>query len=421
MYRKDILIMRREEVQRLQLVQKVLKGEVTQAVVAEALGMSDRQVRRIVKRVKAEGDSGIMHRLRGKASNRKYEDGFKERVIGIYRRKYAGFGPLLASEKLEEHDKIAVSDETLRKWLIGEGLWQKKRRGRHHRQWRERKGRLGEMVQMDGSHHDWFEGRGPRCVLMGYIDDATGRVYGRFGEYEGTIPVMESFGCYIRKYGIPSSVYLDRHSTYKQSKGKLTIEEELAGTELLSEFERACQELGVKVIHAHSPQAKGRIERLFRTFQDRVIKEMRLRGIKTIEEANTFLKGYLPFYNRRFSVIAREKGDMHRHVPQGIRLERVLCIKTRRALRNDFTVAHNKKLYQIIDEIKAAKVTVEERLDGTLKIYHNDQRLQYTEIEHRPYRPLKPKHKDKHYAHAGKQWKPPADHPWRHSKIGTAA
>jgi hypothetical protein len=419
MYRKDIIIMRREEVRRLQYVQKVMNGEVTQVVVAEALGVSDRQLRRIVKRVRIEGEGGVVHRLRGKASNRKFGEGFKERVLRIYRRKYEGFGPLLASEKLEELEEIKLSDETLRKWLIEADLWQKKRGSRKHRQWRERKARVGEMVQMDGSHHDWFEGRGSRCVLMGYIDDATGRVYARFGEYEGTIPVMESFGRYIKKYGIPVSVYLDRHSTYKQTKRKLTIEEELAGKELLSEFERACQELGVKVIHAHSPQAKGRIERLFRTFQDRVIKEMRLRGIKTIEEANAFLEEYLPIYNERFNVIAREKGDMHRKVPQGMRIERILCIKTRHALRNDFTVAHNKKLYQIFDDIKAEKVTVEERLDGTLKIYHNDQKLRYKEIEYRPYRPLK--HKDRQFKHAGKGWKPPADHPWRRFKIGAVA
>jgi hypothetical protein len=411
--------MRREEVKRLQLVEKVLNREVRQVVVADILGISDRQMRRIVKRVREEGEDGIVHRLRGKVSNRRYEEGFKGRVLKIYRRKYEGFGPLLASEKLEELDEIKLSEETLRKWLIEEGLWQKGRRRRKHRQWRERKARLGEMVQMDGSHHDWFEGRGPVCVLMGYIDDATGRVYAQFGEYEGTIPVMESFGRYIREYGIPVSVYLDRHSTYKQTKRKPTIEEELEGKELLSEFERACQELGVKVIHANSPQAKGRIERLFRTFQDRVIKEMRLKGIKTIEEANAFLEEYLPLYNERFNVIAREKGDVHRKVPKGLRLERVLCIKTQRALRNDFTVAHNKKLYQVIDDIKAGKVTVEERLDGTLKIYHNDQKVRYKEIEYRPYRPVQ--RKDRQYKRAGKQWKPPSDHPWRRFKIGAVA
>ena len=167
------------------------------------------------------------------------------------------------------------------------------------------------MVQMDGSHHDWFEGRGPYCVLMSYIDDATGKVSGRFYEYEGTIPAMDSFKRYIQKNGLPMSVYLDRHTTYK-STAKASIEEVLNEEVPLSEFERALKELEVKVIHATSPQAKGRVERLFRTLQDRLVKEMRLRGIRTIQEGNGFLKQYLPVYNRRFSVAPREEDDLHR-------------------------------------------------------------------------------------------------------------
>jgi hypothetical protein len=409
MYGKDIIIMRREEVKRLQLVRKVMCRELKQVTISEALGLSERQVRRMV------------HRLRGKRSNRKYEEGYKERVVELYRREYGGFGPLLASEKLLEREGIRVSDETLRKWLMGEGLWQKKRKAGKHRRWRERRGSCGEMVQMDGSHHDWFEGRGPGCVLMGYIDDATSRVYGRFCEYEGTIPVMESFWGYIRRSGIPASVYLDRHSTYKVTTRKLTIEEELAGKELLSEFERALGELGVRVIHADSPQAKGRIERLFRTFQDRVIKEMRLRGIRTIAEGNAFLKEYLPVYNERFSVSARESGDLHRKVPAGIGLERILCIKTERVVRNDCTVAHQAKLYQILEDTRAKRVSVEERLDGTLHIYDKDRRLRYQAIAGRPYRPLVKSKGKPGYRRAGKQWIPPADHPWRRFSINAAA
>ena len=416
MYPKDIIPMRLEEMKRLQMVRKVLERQLSQAAIAEMLGISDRQVRRVVKRVRKDGDAGVVHGLRGKTSNRRHSEEFKGRVIGIYRKKYAGFGPLLASEKLEEHDKIVLSDETLRKWLVVEGLWEKKRRRKKHRQWRERRGHYGAMVQMDGSHHYWFEDRGSKSVLMGYIDDATGRVYARFGEYEGTIPVMASFLRYVRKYGIPGSVYLDRHSTYKQTTAKLTIEEELAGKELLSEFERAAKELGVKVIHAYSPQAKGRVERLFRTFQDRVIKEMRLAGIKSIEEANVFLEKYLPIYNERFSVIARETGDMHRTVPAGMKLDRIFCIKTRHSVRNDFTVFHKSKLYQILEATRAEKITAEDQLDGTLRIYDNGQRLRYKEILSRPQRREGMRirrGKRVPITKAGKQWRPPADHPWR--------
>src|SRR4030042_1592297 len=259
-----------------------------------------------------------------------------------------------ASEKLLERDRIQISDETLRGWLIEAGDWQRIRKKRKHRQWRERKHHYGEMVQMDGSHHEWFEGRGPECVLMGYIDDATGEVFGRFYGYEGTMPAMESFKLYIRKRGLPLKVYLDKHSTYK-STAKPSIQDELNGAEPLSEFERALKELGVEVSHAHSPQAKGRIERLFRTFQDRALKEMRLRGIGTIEEGNQFLGEYLPLYNKRFSVCPREKEDFHRPLAKGLDLDAILCIKPERALRNDFTVAHNRKLYQVKDAIHAPK------------------------------------------------------------------
>jgi hypothetical protein len=239
------------------------------------------------------------------------------------------------------------------------------------------------MVQMDGSHHGWLEGRGPECVLMGYIDDATGRGFGRFYEYEGTGPAMDSFGRYIQRYGIPLKVYLDKHTTYK-SNGKPTVEEELAGIEPLSEFERALKELGVEVIHAHSPEAKGRIERFFGTLQDRLVKEMRLRGIGSIEEANLFLEEYWPEFNRKFVVDAKEKEDFHRPVPRGLKLDDILCIQGKRALRNDFTVAYNRRLYQVEDSIRASKVMVYEGLDGSIRLKHKGRTLKIREIASRP-------------------------------------
>jgi len=276
-----------------------------------------------------------------------------------------------------------LSKETLRGWLLGSGDWKKRRRRRGHRQWRERKGHCGEMVQMDGSHHGWLEGRGPECVLMGYIDDATGRGFGRFYEYEGTLPAMDSFGRYIQRYGIPLKVYLDKHTTYK-SNGKPTLEEELAGIEPLSEFERALKELGVEVIHAHSPQAKGRIERFFGTLQDRLVKEMRLKGIQTIEEANLFLEEYWPGFNRKFAVDPKEKGDLHRPVSRGLKLDDVLCIQVKRALRNDFTVAYNRRLYQVEDSIRASKVMVYEGLDGSIRFKSKGRLLKVRQIASRP-------------------------------------
>ncbi len=409
---EDMIMARQGELRRLHVIQKVLERVIKQVEAAEILSLSSRQIRRIIKRIRIEGGKGIIHKSRGRPSNRRIPGKIRDKVIHLYRKQYPDFGPTLASEKLLERDGIRVNDETLRMWLIEAGDWKKTRKRRGHRQWRERKHHYGEMVQMDGSHHDWFEGRGPGCVLMGYIDDATGAVFGRFYGYEGTIPAMDSFKRYIRKRGLPLKVYLDKHSTYK-STAKATIEEELEGVEPLSEFERALKELGVEVSHAHSPQAKGRIERLFRTFQDRVIKEMRLRGVKTIEEGNKFLEEYLPLYNKRFSVRPREKDDVHRPFPRGMDLNSILCIKTERTLRNDFTVAHNHKLYQIEDATKASKVIVQDRMDGSMIITYQGQALRFKEITERPIR----ENKQPVATKRRKTYIPPADHPWRRFKI----
>ena len=206
-----------KELRRLHMIRKVLDGVVKQIEAGDLLGLSSRQIRRVVRRVKREGDRGIVHRSRGRTSNRAFPGKDKDRVIELYRERYAGFGPTLAAEKLLERDRMELSEETLRRWLIESGDWKKSRKRRGHRQWRERKGHYGEMVQMDGSHHDWLEGRGPACVLMGYVDDATGRGFGRFYGYEGTVPAMDSFRGYIQRYGIPLKVYLDKHTTYKSN------------------------------------------------------------------------------------------------------------------------------------------------------------------------------------------------------------
>ena len=412
---EDMIMARQGELKRLHVIQKVLEKVVKQVEAAEILSLSARQIRRIVKRIKIEGERGIIHKSRGRPSSRRIPGKIRDKVIQLYRKQYHDFGPTLATEKLRERDGIGISDETLRKWLMETGDWKKVRRGRRHRQWRERKPQYGEMVQMDGSHHDWLEGRGSWCVLMGYIDDATGRVFGRFYDYEGTIPAMDSFKGYIQKYGLPMSVYLDKHTTYK-STGKPTIQDELNNTRPLSEFERALKELGVEVIHANSPQAKGRIERLFGTLQDRLVKEMRLRGIRTMEEANRFLEEYLSWYNRRYGVCAKERGDLHRPVGRGVKLEEILCIQTERTLRNDFTVAHNKKLYQIAEKVRGTRVIVQERLDGSLVMVYKGQRLRFREITTRPLKvQIKEQKEQPVVIRIRKPPVPSLDHPWRRS------
>ena len=380
---KDIIAMTQEELKRLHVIRKALDKSITQIEAANIIGLCLRQVQRIARAVRTEGDKGVIHKSRGQLSNRALPNKIKDRALKLYKEKYHDFGPTLGSEKLFEIDKIKLNDETLRLWLLQAGIPYKKRKKRPHRQWRERKHSFGEMIQMDGSHHDWFEGRGPECVLMGYIDDATGRPFGRFYPYEGTLPAMDSFKRYIEKFGVPVSIYLDKHPTYKSTK-KQTIEEELNNAEPLSQFSRAAKELGIDVIYADSPQAKGRIERLFNTFQNRLIKEMRLKGTKSTEEGNRFLAHYLPAYARRFAVVPANDTDLHRPVRKDVDLDAVFCVKTIRVLRNDFTVVYNGKLYQIQDNVNAEKVTVEERANGSIHISCRNTDLKFKEITTRP-------------------------------------
>ncbi|MDO9464065.1 MAG: ISNCY family transposase [bacterium] len=413
MAERDIIMASQRELKRLHVIRKVLDKELKQVEAKDVLNLSERQIRRIVKTVRREGDKGIVHKSRGKPSNAAISKKIKSMVIGLYKEKYKGFGPLLANEKLLEIDKIEIGTQTLRNWLIVEGEWKVSRGNKEHCQWRERKQCFGEMVQMDGSHHDWLEGRGPKLVLMGYIDDATSKTFGKFYDHEGTMPAMDSFKKYIEKNGIPNSIYLDKHTTYK-SNGKPTKEDELNNRKPLSQFERACEELGVDVIHADSPQAKGRIERLFKTFQDRLIKEMRLKEVKTKEDGNKFLEEYLPIYDERFSVEPAKKTDLHRTVPEGTNLDDILCRKTKRVLKNDFTISHDNKLYQVENLIRAKKVLVCEHIDERISIQYKGETLNHREITKRPKKANDGK--NPYEFKIRKVYIPPKDHPWRKYK-----
>jgi transposase len=398
---EDIIMVHQKELKRLHVIRKVIEGTLTQKDAAEIVSLSERQIRRIVARIREEGDGGIRHKSRGKPSPRKLS--CKQRTVDLYQNTYPDFGPTLFAEKLAEREGISVSRETVRTWLKEDGLWHKHRKRKAHRQWRERKDHFGEMLQMDGSHHDWFEGRGPKCVLMGYIDDATNRVFGRFYDYEGTIPAMDSFKRYIEKHGLPLSVYLDRHTTYASYVRK---NDEFRETEPISQFGRALRELNVRKLHAHSPQAKGRIERLFHTFQDRLVKEMRLKGVSTITQANRFLSSYLPVYNKRFSVAPKKEEDLHR--TPGIDLDTVLCIKTERVLKNDNTIQYHGTIYQIEDKARSERVTVEEHIDGSMKIRCKGITVAFHKIDARQPKP----EKERPFVPKGKGHRPPPDH-WR--------
>jgi len=317
----------------------------------------------------------------------------KDRVISLYKDKYNGFGPTFATEKLLERDKIQVSRETLRQWLKEKGLWDRHRKSRGHQKNRPRKECYGDMVILNGSHHDWFEGRGPKLVLMAYIDDATSKLYGRFYDYEGTIPAMDSFKRYIKKYGIPQSIYTDRHTTYKSPK-KATIEDELA---------------------------KGRVERVFNTLQDRLVKEMRLRNIKTKDEANRYLRYYLPEHNKRFTVPPFNRSNAHRRIPEGIDIDTILCIREKRTIRRDWTIRYNNRFYQITKVpggLKPKYVWVEERVNGKKFISYKGFYLSFKEIEVRL--PEKKRVSKRKRVALKKKYIPPKDHPWRSFKLPSA-
>ena len=408
MVRADRVIMSVKELRRVHVIRQTMETKLTQVQAGIVLGLTTRHIRRLIERMEQAGDQGLAHRGRGKPSNRRIPDKVKAMMLKLYEQRYGDFGPTLAAEKLTERHGLTLSDETLRRWLRKRGISHFMRRKRPHRTWRERKTQVGELVQLDGSHHDWFEGRGSRCVLMAYIDDASSRVFARFYAYEGTIPALDSFTRYVTRYGIPLAVYADKHTTY-HSPAPPTVDEQLAGVKPTSQCGRALGELGVELLPAHSPQAKGRVERLFKTFQARVIKEMRLAGVSTLDAANQFLTGYLPIYNQRFAVPPAQPADLHRPCPASRELDRSLCIKTTRGLRRDWTVAHHGQLDQVRTNVRATHVMVEERVDGTMRITPHGQPLDYHALPARPERVAEPPKAQV----PRRPVKPTPAHPWR--------
>jgi len=337
----------RKERLRLEVLSKVRKGGISLAKAAELLNVSYRQVLRIWQRFGAEGSPGLKHGLRDRPSNRQIELGRRERVLELYQMKYGDFGPTLALEYLRKVDGEDLSKETLRGWLIGAGLWRSRRRGSPHREWRERRAHWGELVQMDGSEHDWFEGRRDRASLMVLIDDATNWTHAKFFESETTAAAMTVFQEYVGYYGLPRALYVDRDSIYETTRDS-TVDEALRDASPLTQFGRAMKELEVDLILAHSPQAKGRVERRHGVFQDRLVKALRLKKIRTLDVANLYLDGeFLDDLNERFHVEARSLTDLHRSVPRGLKLEHVLCYQEERLVQNDWTVSWCSRILQL--------------------------------------------------------------------------
>jgi len=389
---EGVLTMSKKEVERLTILKQVDAKNLSVAEASELMGISERQTYRILKRIREEGTKGIIHRLRGRKSNRGYPVELKRKIITLYRQGYSDYGPTLYSEKLIENHKISVDHETIRRWLRENAITTSIRRKRPHRKKRERRSCYGELLQFDGSYHDWFEGRGAECCLLNCVDDATGKVYLKFAISENTQDVLQSMWEYVKENGIPRSIYVDRASVY-YAEGKLT------------DFGRAMRELGVEIIYAKSPQAKGRVERFNRTLQDRLIKALREKTISNIAEANEYLqKEFIGQFNERFSVNS-ESVDVHRSA-EGYELENIFCYKTTRQVRNDYTINLAGGYIQLLTGQSPLprpkqQVTVSRWLNGQLHIYFNGEELNFTELKGKPQK--------KGY----KIVKPSKDHPFR--------
>lgn len=416
---EETITLTKRDAERLRILHQVMDGMITQVCAGQLLNITERQVRTLLVRVREEGAKGLVHRSRGRESPRKMPEVLEDRMARIIKSRYPDFSPLLASEKLRERHRIEVSREKVRQVMMARGLWKRRRFRKEAHFWRERRHRLGEMIQMDGSHHDWLEGRGPWMVLMGYVDDATGRFYGRFCDHEGVYPAMDSLRRYIELYGLPLAIYLDKHSTYKTTR-QADMDELLKEKQAETQFERAAGELGITVIHAHSPQAKGRIERVFRTLQDRLVKEMRLGGVRTLDEANRFLEGYSKIYNRRYCVEALEPGDLHRPVSKSVVLDDVLCLKGFRTVNEGYLVKWRGRVFVLNKPsltLRQQKLVVLERFDGRLSLRFKGRDLEYREV-------LEPKRSAQRpvvvkIRRRPPKYNPPAGHPWRNMVFGS--
>ena len=413
------LTMSQRERSRLVIMTRVREKSITIREASEMVGVSYRHCRRIYKRYREEGDRGLIHRNRGQPSNRGQPCEVKGKVLALYREQYWDFGPTLAAEKLWERDGYKVDHETLRRWLLAAGLWERQRKRGKHRKWRERKGHFGELIQMDGSHHKWFEDRGEEDCLMDMVDDATGKTLALLSEQETTRAAMELLWAWVKKYGIPKALYVDWKNVYI-TKREPTIEEQLSGELPLTQFGRACKKLDIEILPASSPQAKGRVERKHGVYQDRWVKELRLAGIRDMKEANQCLCGFAESLNARFAVEPRSSADFHRPTPQGIDLRTVFCLEEQRTVGNDWVVRYKNRFFQIEAQSNLPparrKVLVQEHLDGTIHLAYKEREIFFIEIKKLPQKASKPYPKQQS-PELRKNCVPAADHPWRRYNI----
>ena len=408
--------MSEKEIKRLKVMDQLGEKHITQGKAAEQLGLSVRQVKRLWKAYQEKGAEGLVNKSRGKPSHNRLDEAVKRQALDLILERYQDFGPTLAREKLREEHGLSISDESVRQMMIEEGLWkQRRRRKLKVFQMRERRACFGEMVQIDGSDYDWFEGRSPRCTLLVFVDDATGKLVElRFVPHESFFGYCEAAREYFERYGKPGAFYSDKHGIFHLNTPKVS------SGDGLTDFGRAMQELGIQIICANTPQAKGRVERANQTLQDRLTKELRLRGISTPEEANIWLPEFMEDYNRRFAVTPRSSLDAHTSLVPTDDLERILCRKTTRTLSKNLTFQYHKTVYQIHTEhptyaMRNAAVTVLENATGKVTILYKNTSLAFEVFcqQEKQAEVVSSKSVDFELRNASKAHKPAPDHPWR--------
>lgn len=384
----DHLIMCAKERKRKVILEEVKKGQLSLKDAAPRMEVGYRQAKRIMKRYRRRGDVGLVHANRGKPSSHAYAAKFKNVVLKIYREKYLDFGPTFASEKLQEEDEITIIPETLRLWLLETHLWSRHRRRKSYRQRRERRQCFGELLQIDGSIHAWFGKERPNCCLLNMVDDATGITMSQLDEGETCYVLLSTFKRWVEKYGVPKAVYVDLKSLYVSPRRLVDNDIEIT----LNVFERVCKLLNVEIVKAYSPQAKGRVERNHGVYQDRFVKELRLRGITEIEEANVFLNDvYLGKINKKFAKQPASIEDAHCSVKAYGDLEQIFCWEYTRQIRNDFTLQFNNEIFQLEKQriyLRTKRyVTVRVHLRGSMDIWYGNRRLNYRKLDIRPNEP----------------------------------
>ena len=408
--------MSNKECNRFSVMTKLIQKTINGTEAAELIDLSIRQTKRLKAEVLKFGAQGLIHKGRGKTSNRKLPQETTDRVVSLITENYPDFGPTLALEKLSENHEIEIGKETLRQLMIEHKIWtpRPRRLKREYHSWRPRKKHFGELEQYDGCYHLWFENRAPECCLLAAIDDATGKITGlKFDQHEGVFPTFEFWRSYCLDNGKPQAIYLDKFSTYK-----INHPAAQDNSELKTQFQKAADALGIKLIFAHSAEAKGRVEKLFETLQDRLVKELRLNKINDIETANKFLiEKFIPMFNSKFAVVPVRRANYHKPLTklEKRNLPQIFSIQSLRCVNNDFTIRF-KNLWLQLSEIqpltilKTDKVIIEERLDKTLAIRFKNKYLNFTIL---PKRPDKIVMRLPALTRTKSYWKPPASHPWR--------